>query len=158
MKDEQNQAQSKAYRGYDTPGEDKIIKSSSDAVPSPNATSKQRLETPDDYIGGEVNERPGDANPALNETISYERGEESTADFLRARESAEEQRSRKRGSEIYADQSTDEDDIGNAAYDATPDHNIEEAIREYGEPSEVPEEDLLGLRGPHVAPEESDGH
>jgi hypothetical protein len=159
MGNEQKEGQDESYRGFDTPGQDRIINSSSDAVPSPSATSGQRLETPDAFIGGEVNERPGDANPALNETTGYEKGETSTADFLRARESAEEQRSRSTGKEMYADQTSGSEVEADLSYDPALDTSAQEAIyerREFDEPSEIPEEDLLGLRGSYLPPEKSD--
>lgn len=48
---------------------------------------------------------PGSDNPALEETYAEAAGDIPTADLLRARESAEEQRLRNQGAEIYADQS-----------------------------------------------------
>jgi hypothetical protein len=159
MSNEQKEGQGKSYRGYDTPGQDKIIESSSDAVPSPSTTSGQRLETPDAFIGGEVNAAPGSANPALNETTAYEKGETSTADFLRARESAEEQRPRSTGKEMYADQTSGSEVDADLSYDPPLDTHAQESIyekREFDESSEIPEEDLLGLRGSFLPPEESD--
>jgi hypothetical protein len=159
MSNEQKEGQGKSYRGYDTPGQDRIIDSSSDAVPSPSATSEQRLETPDAFIGGEVNERPGDANPALNETTGYEKGEISTADLLRAREFAEEKRSRDLGTEMYADQTSGSEVEADLSYDPALDTSAQEAIyekRELDEPDETPEQDMLGLRGSYLPPEKSD--
>ena len=159
MDNEQKEGQGKSYRGFDTPGQDRIIESSSDAVPSPSTPSEQRLETPDAFIGGEVNEPPGSANPALNETTGYEKGQTTTADLLRARESAEEQRPRDLGREMYADQTSGSEVESDLSYEPALDTRAQEAIyekREFDEPSEVPEQDMLGLRGPYVAPDESD--
>src|SRR5438128_1954830 len=90
--------------GYDTPGEDSIMRSTSRAVPSPSKTSKQRLTPPDPVIES-LGETPGDANPALAETVGAEQGQVSTADLLRARETAEEQRPRATGNiHPYQDQ------------------------------------------------------
>jgi hypothetical protein len=90
--------------GYETPGEDTIIKSTSRAVPSPSKTSKERLTPPDPVIES-LGETPGDANPALAETVGAEQGQVSTADLLRARETAEEQRPRATGNiHPYQDQ------------------------------------------------------
>jgi hypothetical protein len=47
---------------------------------------------------------PGSDNPAQAETYAAQAGEISTADFLRARESAEEERLRRQHAENYADQ------------------------------------------------------
>jgi hypothetical protein len=55
-----------------------------------------------------INEEPGDANPALEETIGEEKGQVSTADLLRTRETAEEARLRGAQAQIYEDESTDE--------------------------------------------------
>jgi hypothetical protein len=49
------------------------------------------MEAPDAFIGGEVNEKPGDDNPALDETTGFAQGKNDTADLLRAREEAEEE-------------------------------------------------------------------
>jgi len=139
--------------GYETPGEDTVIKSGSDAVPSPSTTSEQRLQPPDSYIGGRVNEPPGDANPALDETIGYEKGQTSTADLLRAREAAEERIPRSMGKEMYADQVTNEQPrIGLSG-------NAEEEIyerREFTEPDEPDEIDMMGLGGPELSSKEDD--
>ena len=90
--------------GYETPGEDTIIRSTSRAVPSPSKTSKERLTPPDPVIES-LWETPGDANPALAETVGAERGQASTADLLGARETAEEQRPRATGNiHPYQDQ------------------------------------------------------
>jgi len=55
---------------------------------------------------------PGSDNPALNETYAEESGDISTADFLRARESAEEERLRQEQTQIYADQTRSQDPRG----------------------------------------------
>jgi hypothetical protein len=90
--------------GYVTPGEDKIIKSASEAVPSPSRTSQERLQTPPARIES-LGATPGNANPALDETAGFEQGEASTADLLRARETAEEQLPRTSGNvHPYQDQ------------------------------------------------------
>ncbi len=75
--------------GYHTSGQDTILKSTSEAVPSPSETTEQRLSDPKPVIQS-IGETPGDANPALAETIALEQGRASTADLLRARETAEE--------------------------------------------------------------------
>src|SRR5690348_847907 len=79
--------------GYGTPGEDRLISSNDPDVVAPSRTSAQRLTTPPAHLQS-INEQPGDANPALQETVAEERGQGSTADLLRARETAEEQRLR----------------------------------------------------------------
>jgi hypothetical protein len=153
MNDDKNQTNDKGKPGYETPGEDTIIKSKSDAVPSPRETSEQRLQPPDSYIGGEVNETPGDANPALDETIGYEKGQTSTADLLRARESAEERIPRAMGKEMYADQSTKERVTVGLSGD--PEEEIYER-REFTESDEPDEIDMMGLGGPELSSEEDD--
>jgi hypothetical protein len=161
MDDNKDQTGGKSSPGYDTPGEDRLIKSKSDAVPSPSATSEQRLQPPDSYIGGRVNEPPGDANPALDETIGYEKGQTSTADLLRAREGAEERVPRAMGKEMYADQTTRERRNDNLSGDPLEDDDPEALIyqeREFSEPDEPSEIDMLGLRGPELPSEEDDGH
>lgn len=90
--------------GYHTAGEDTTLQSSGDAVPVPIETSEQRLTDPQPVIQS-IGEKPGDANPALAETIGMEQGQVSTADLLLAREVAEEQPVRGRGLESYGDQS-----------------------------------------------------
>ena len=92
-----------AYEGWATPGQDRIVESRSEAVPSPSRTADERMEAPDAYIES-IGEQPGDANPALGETLGQQEGTTSTADLLRERESAEEQRLRNAGGHIYADQ------------------------------------------------------
>ncbi|MFL5732708.1 MAG: hypothetical protein ACJ78Q_05845 [Chloroflexia bacterium] len=82
--------------GYDTPGNDTIIKSTSPAVPSPSKTGQERL-SPPDPAAVPRGETPGDANPALDETVGFEQGQTGTADLLRARETAEEEAVRARG-------------------------------------------------------------
>src|SRR5438477_2771234 len=90
--------------GYDTPGQDTIIHSTSSAVPSPSKTSEERLTTPDPVIKS-LDETPGDSNPALDETAEFEQGKATTADLLRARETAEEQGPRATGNVYpYEDQ------------------------------------------------------
>jgi len=153
MNDDKGQASDKGKPGYETPGEDTILKSKSDAVPSPSETSRQRMEAPDSYVGGEVNETPGDANPALDETIGYEKGQTSPADLLRARESAEERDARAMGKEIYADQSTKE--RVTVGLSGEPEEDIYER-REFTEPDEPDEIDMMGLGGPELSSEEDD--
>jgi len=153
MDNQQDQTRDKSYQGYDTPGEDRIIQSTSEAVPSPSTTSEQRLTTPDAFIGGEVQAKPGSANPAINETKAYDTGEASTADLLRARESAEEEHLRVRGIEMYEDQPTQDDQAGMFApdvADVTQDNDPEEAVyqqREFGHPTEPSELDMIGGSG-----------
>lgn len=77
-------------KGYETPGRDMIIESTSDAIQSPTRTSSERLQTPKPVIET-IGQTPGNANPAIAETAGFEHGEMSTADLLRAREDAEEQ-------------------------------------------------------------------
>lgn len=90
--------------GYGTPGEDNTIRSTSPAIPSPSKTSEERLQGPKPVIES-LGEKPGDANPALRETVSKEKGQATTADVLRARETAEEQPVRAKGIEYpYQDQ------------------------------------------------------
>src|SRR5215210_2225055 len=90
--------------GYHTPGQDKIVQSTSQAVPSPSKTSEQRLTDPKPVIES-LGETPGSANPAREETIAAEKGQASTADLLRARETAEEQYPRATGNiHPYQDQ------------------------------------------------------
>lgn len=55
---------------------------------------------------------PGSDNPALAETYAEESGDISTADFLLARESAEEERLRQERAQIYADQARSQDPRG----------------------------------------------
>jgi hypothetical protein len=55
---------------------------------------------------------PGSDNPALAETYAEESGDISTADFLLARESAEEERLRQEQTQIYADQARSQDPRG----------------------------------------------
>ncbi len=160
MDDRQSQEQDRGYRGYDAPGEDKVISNTSEAVPSPSVTGRQRMEAPDAFIGGDVNEKPGDDNPALDETTGFAQGKSNTADLLRAREDAEEQITLKRGNEEYADQTTNPDATGGPAPYETQDSDAEEAIyekREFDEPTEPSELDMLGLRGLNIPPDDSDG-
>jgi len=158
MNDDKGQNSDKGKPGYETPGEDTILKSHSDAVPSPSETSKHRLQAPDSYIGGEVNETPGDSNPALNETIGYESGQTSTADFLRAREAAEERDARAAGKEIYADQ------VNYARPGIGISGDPEEEIygrREFSEPDEsdeIHEIDTMAMGGPDSPQEEDNDH
>lgn len=90
--------------GYHTSGQDKMLQSSSPAVSAPGETSEQRLTDPPSIIRS-LGEKPGDANPALAETIGEEEGRVSTADLLLARETAEERPVLGRGLEAYEDQS-----------------------------------------------------
>ncbi len=76
--------------GYQTPGQDTLLQSSSPAVPTPGMTSESRPQTPPSRIEA-IGETPADSNPALAETVGFEEGRTSTADLLRARETAEEQ-------------------------------------------------------------------
>lgn len=92
------------YQGYEAPGSDQIVESVSPAVPSPSMQSEERLTTPRPVIQS-INETPGDANPALVETIGAAQGELSTADMLRTREAAEEQVLRAGGASVYQDES-----------------------------------------------------
>jgi hypothetical protein len=163
MSNEQNEGRErdKSRDGYDTPGQDTIIRSNSDAVPSPSTRSEDRVQHPDSYIGGKVNEKPGDANPALDETIGYEEGRTDTADLLRARESAEERIPRTTGKELYADQINRAPTSDQAAGVPMEGSDPEEAIyrdREFSEPDEPSETDMLGLGGPELASEENDGN
>ena len=92
-------------KGYQTPGEDKILHSTSEAVPSPSKTSDERVPVPPKIKTPEGT--PGSGNPALDETEAFNRGEASTADLLRARETGEEQLPRATGNiHPYADQGT----------------------------------------------------
>ena len=77
-------------KGYQTPGQDTILHSSSPAVPTPSMPSESRLQTPPTVIDA-IGETPADSNPALDETVGFEEGRTSTADLLLARETAEEQ-------------------------------------------------------------------
>ncbi|HET6262665.1 MAG TPA: hypothetical protein VFG99_10575, partial [Chloroflexia bacterium] len=97
--------QGESFQGYDTPGGATIERSTSSAVPAPSQTSEERLTTPQDTIQS-IGETPGDANPALVETIGAAQGQVSTADLLRAREGAEEQGLRVAQAEAYADQAS----------------------------------------------------
>jgi len=91
------------YQGYETPGADQIVESTSSAVPSPSVPSEERLTTPKPVIES-IGETPGDANPALVETVGAAQGQVSTADMLRAREGAEEQNLRAADASIYQDE------------------------------------------------------
>lgn len=102
--DQSNSGSGESFQGYQTPGEDKVVESSSSAVPSPTQTSEQRLDAPKPVIES-IGETPGSANPALVETVGAAQGQVSTADMLRARETAEEQGLRGVGAEAYAEQS-----------------------------------------------------
>jgi hypothetical protein len=103
MGKQSNENNERSYKGWENPGQERIIKSTSEAIPSPSETADERIEAPDGYIES-IKERPGDANPALDETIAYNQGEASTADMLRTREAAEEENLRQAGGHIYADQ------------------------------------------------------
>ncbi|HEX9988160.1 MAG TPA: hypothetical protein VGE45_06740 [Chloroflexia bacterium] len=98
-------AQDDSFQGYATPGEATIEQSTSSAVPAPSQTSEERLTTPQGTIQS-IGETPGDANPALAETLGAAQGQVSTADLLRAREGAEEQGLRAAQAEAYADQAS----------------------------------------------------
>jgi hypothetical protein len=104
QKDNQNPADELSQRsGYATPGKDDVIESRSLAVGSPGEPSEQRLQGPKPTIES-ISETPGDSNPALSETVGAEEGQTSTADLLRARETAEEQNLRGTSRQMYADQ------------------------------------------------------
>src|SRR5688572_19915437 len=103
-RDQGNSDSAESYQGYQTPGEDKVVESTSSAVPSPTQPSEQRLNTPKPVIES-IGETPGDSNPALVETVGAAQGQVSTADMLRARETAEEQGLKEAGAQAYADQS-----------------------------------------------------
>jgi hypothetical protein len=159
MDDKQSKTQGGSYHGSDTPGDEQIISSSSDAVPSPSETSRPRVDAPDPFIGGDVNEKPGDDNPALNETIGYEEGKTSTADFLRARESAEERMPGAPGNQTYADQGVTSGTTGQVPYDVNQLDNPDMATydrREFTEPTEPSEFDLLEERETDPQAEDSD--
>lgn len=91
--------------GYHTPGQDTTLQSTSEAVPTPANTSEQRLDDPKPYIES-IDETPGDANPALAQTVGVEQGTTSTADLLREREAAEERPVVQDGLRPYQDQSS----------------------------------------------------
>lgn len=103
-KDQGNSESGESFQGYETPGQDKVVESNSSAVPSPTQSSGQRLDAPKPVIES-IGETPGSANPALVETVGAGQGHVSTADMLRARETAEEQGLRGAGAQAYADQS-----------------------------------------------------
>lgn len=105
MDDKNSGDAGQGFQGYATPGEDAIAQSTSPAVPAPSQTSEERLTTPQDTIQS-IGATPGDANPALVETIGAAQGNVSTADLLRAREAAEEQGLRAAQAEAYADQAS----------------------------------------------------
>jgi len=101
-------------------------------VPSPSKTSNERLTEPDPVIDS-IGETPGDANPALPETVEFEQGQLSTADLLRAREAAEEEPVRARGdAHPYQDQglgdASDEFDRSDTGRPAWPDDRQENPI------------------------------
>jgi len=108
LNNSQGQGQSSAPEGtgYSTPGRDSIVQSGSPAVPSPSETSEERLTAPRPAIQS-LGETPGDANPALSETVAAEEGQGTTADLLRAREAAEEQYLRDAQAHVYQDQGPD---------------------------------------------------
>lgn len=91
--------------GYHTPGQDATLQSTSEAVPTPDSTSEQRLDDPKPYIEA-INATPGEANPALEETVGAQQGTASTADLLRAREVSEERPVKQEGIRPYQDQSS----------------------------------------------------
>jgi hypothetical protein len=118
--------------GYETPGSDTILHSNSPDVPSPSETSRERLTAPDPVIRS-LGETPGDSNPALDETIGFEQGQGSTADLLRARETAEEEGVRARGdAHPYQDQgpgdAPDEFARSDTGRSAWPDNREEDPI------------------------------
>lgn len=78
-----------SYQGYATPGSDVVIESSSEAIQSPTQGTEERLSAPKSVIES-LGETPGDANPALAETLRAQEGRGSTAEMLMARETAEE--------------------------------------------------------------------
>ncbi len=88
--------------GYHTPGADSTMQSSSQAIPVPEMTQEERLQDPEPLIQS-IHETPGDANPALRETIGMEQGTVSTAELLAAREAGEERLMRQAGEQIYQD-------------------------------------------------------
>ncbi len=102
--DQGNSDSGESFQGYLTPGEDKVVESNSSAVPSPTQPSEQRLDAPKPVIES-IGETPGSANPALVETVGASQGQVSTADMLRARETAEEQGLKEVGAQAYAEQS-----------------------------------------------------
>jgi hypothetical protein len=79
------------------------------AKPDNPAVKKSTANEPRQGIGGEDKvaggSGPGSDNPALAESYAEEAGAISTADFLMARESAEEERLRQQQAKMYADQS-----------------------------------------------------
>lgn len=99
-----NSGDGSSYQGFATPGEDKIVESTSSAVPSPSVPSEGRLEAPKPVIET-FGEAPGSSNPALAETVGVAEGKVSTADMLLARETAEEQGVRAAGAPLYEGQS-----------------------------------------------------
>ncbi|MEO5953154.1 MAG: hypothetical protein ABIQ44_11870 [Chloroflexia bacterium] len=68
---------------------------------------------------------PGSDNPALKETYEEQAGEITTAEFLLAREGAEEQRMRNQSAEMYADQSPTASSQQDADRDSTPGEYME---------------------------------
>jgi len=103
-----NPSTESSYQGYATSGDDTIIDSTSDAVHSPTRREEERLTTPKPVIQS-IGETPGDANPALAETLNAQQGQPgSTAEMLAAREGAEEAGLRTSGggqtNSIYQDQ------------------------------------------------------
>ena len=74
-----------------------------------NSLQRQGVGGGDKVAGGSG---PGSDNPALAETYAEESGDISTADFLLARESAEEERLRQEQAQIYADQARSQDPRG----------------------------------------------
>ncbi|HEX8219374.1 MAG TPA: hypothetical protein VF914_09190 [Chloroflexia bacterium] len=117
--------------GYHTPGQDTTLQSTSEAVPTPDQTSEQRLDDPKPYIEA-INATPGEANPALGETVGAEQGTTSTADLLLAREAAEERPVRQEGVRPYQDQSSgsrpDEFQDGDSGRPNWPDDKQEDPI------------------------------
>ncbi len=159
MDNKQKPEHTEGFSGYETPGQDDIIKSTSEAVPSPSMRSEDRVQAPSEHIGGRVNETPGDSNPAIAETVGYETGQTNTADLLRAREGAEEQGARERGREMYVDQPDNESEANNARSSSVPiGGDPEDTVyreQEFGRPTEPSELDLLGGRGSFLPDQEN---
>lgn len=81
---------SNSNSSYGTSGDETTIESSSLAAPPPSLTGVERLRAQEAQEAKErANEShrwiPGEANPALAETIGFADGSVSTADLLRAR-------------------------------------------------------------------------
>ena len=142
--------------GYSTPGQDTILRSNSEAVPSPGKSSEERLTVPKSTIQS-IGEQSGDANPALAETEGFERGQVSTADLLSARETAEEQRPRAAGNtQPYEDQpqaTADEFEVKDAGRPNWPDDRQQEPIEYMDAPrADMPllSGNVEGFEEPHI--------